>query len=195
MHFWGTLFAPAMFSYSFYLFSFSFLRIQKWPKQMGFFQFLSFNGTGPLTGQSFTVLPLGIGVDFSCDSSVLRASPPSSSGPCTWGDIIACKRNLATSGKWRVCCEFVHPTVRKRPETWKHPGFLKSTPFWRKSLPNFSHLSPSPQHRKKHCFSKVSGASNPAPLSAVFSFRWRWRRWNGWDRKLETMCIFSWLLV
>ena len=106
----------------------------------------------------------------------------------------------------RVCCEFFHPNVRKRPETWKHPILLKHTFFegrvFQISVIFHLHLtwltcqqssecwiaSNFTQHRNKHCFSKVSGASNPAPLSVVLSFRWQWGRWNGWDRKLE--CVF-----
>ena len=86
----------------------------------------------------------------------------------------------------RVCCEFFHPNVRKRPETWKHPILLKHTFFEGRvfQIAVVFHLnltwltcqhssecwiaSNFTQHRNKHCFSKVSGASNPAPLSAVF---------------------------
>ncbi len=107
--------------------------------------------------------------------------------PCTWGDIIACKRNPATSGKWETSL------------SWKHPIVLKHT-YWRKSLPNFSifhlHLTCQFLHRiprfpsffanhlrllnvellqtspniETNIASPSFRASNPAPLSAVFLF-------------------------
>lgn len=200
----------------FYLFSFSFLRLQNWPKEMVLFSVSSsFNGSGPLTGQSFTVLQLEIGVDFPCDSSVLKASPPlqatAHAPEATWLPVRGIR--LPVENDARLLWIF----SSKRPETsWnlETSHSLKTHLFWRKRLPNFSHLSPSPHmthmstvFRMLNCF-KLHPTSKQTLLlqgfrglqpstfeCGVLSFRWQWGRWNGWDRKLGTMCIFSWLHV
>lgn len=128
----------------FYLFSFSFLRLQNWPKEMVLFSVSSsFNGSGPLTGQSFTVLQLEIGVDFPCDSSVLKASPPlqatAHAPEATWLPVRGIR--LPVENDARLLWIF----SSKRPETsWnlETSHSLKTHLFWRKSLPNCSRLSP-----------------------------------------------------